>query len=125
MKKEKLYEILEENVSELHSVVSSINCFNGSLEFLEAIPMDELDGYLEGYTPTDIINKMFYGNFNPMHEYFRFNAYANLESFTSWDLEKEYKTYLQEIVNAIYDTDMLEEVLSYLGIEDDEDDEEE
>ena len=41
---------------------------------------DELDELLEGRTPTDILLRGFYGDFNPRQAFFWFNGYGNLES---------------------------------------------
>ena len=107
------------NMEVTMDLVNQLNSWNGCLKFLEVIDMEELDFHLEGLTPTEIVNKMFFGDFNPNEDYFRFNAYANLESFDAWDLEEEYKTYIDKIVDAllnnignitVYD-DELEELL--------------
>lgn len=42
--------------------------------------MDEFDDIMCNSTPTDIANRIFYGDFKPCHEYFSFNGYANLVS---------------------------------------------
>ena len=107
------------NMEVTRDVVNELNSWNGCLDFLEAIDMEELDLYLEGLTPTEIANRIFFGDFNPNDDYFRFNAYANLESFDAWDLEEEYKTYIDEIIEALLDNignitvddDELEELL--------------
>lgn len=44
--------------------------------------MDDFDEIMGGESPLEIARKCFYGHeFNPNHDYFRFNGYANLESF--------------------------------------------
>ena len=42
--------------------------------------MYELDDILEGRTPTDILLRGFYGDFNPRHDLFWFNGRGNLKS---------------------------------------------
>lgn len=43
--------------------------------------MDEFDEIMGGMTPLEIAQRIFYGHeFNPNHDYFWFNGYANLES---------------------------------------------
>ena len=95
---------LLENMEEVQGIVAEINSWNGSLEHLEFLDMEELDIYLEGLTPTEILNKMYYVKFNPNDEYFKFNGYANLESFNSWEIEEEYKTYINDIVEALMES---------------------
>lgn len=46
----------------------------------EIIDMERFDEICEGMTPIDIVNHIFYGDFNPNHNYFRYNGYANFES---------------------------------------------
>ena len=46
----------------------------------EIIEMERFDEICEGMTPSDIANHIFYGDFNPNHNYFRYNGYANFES---------------------------------------------
>ena len=91
------------NMEALREVVAELNSWNSCLDYLEVFDMEELDDALEGYTPTEVANKIFYGNFNPNDNYVRFNAYANLESFNEWELEDEYKHYIDEIVEALLD----------------------
>lgn len=44
--------------------------------------MDEFDEIMGNMLPLDIVRAAYYGHeFNPTHDYFRFNGYANLESF--------------------------------------------
>ena len=91
------------NKTELFEVVSQINSYDSSLQHLEFLDMEDLDMYLDGLTPTDIANRIFFGDFNPNHEYFRFNGYENLESFDEWELNKELFDNIDEIIERIVD----------------------
>ena len=91
------------NKTELFEIVSQINSYDSSLQHLEFLYMEDLDMYLDGLTPTDIANKIFFGDFNPNHEYFRFNGYENLESFNEWELNKELFDNIDEIIERIID----------------------
>ena len=42
--------------------------------------IEEFDEIMDGENATTIANKIFYGDFNPNHNYFCFNGYANLKS---------------------------------------------
>ena len=46
----------------------------------EIFDMNEFDEIMCASTPTDIAQKIFYGNFRPNDSYFRFDGCANLES---------------------------------------------
>ena len=91
------------NKTELFEIVSQINSYDSSLQHLDFLYMEDLDIYLDGLTPTDIANKIFFGDFNPNHEYFRFNGYENLESFDEWELNKELFDNIDEIIERIID----------------------
>ena len=91
------------NKTELFEIVSQINSYDSSLQHLEFLYMEDLDIYLDGLTPTDIANKIFFGDFNPNHEYFKFNGYENLESFDEWELNKELFDNIDEIIERIVD----------------------
>ena len=91
------------NKTELFEIVSQINSYDSSLQHLDFLYMEDLDMYLDGLTPTDIANKIFFGDFNPNHKYFRFNGYENLESFDEWELNKELFDNINEIIERIID----------------------
>lgn len=42
--------------------------------------MEEFDEICGGMTPSEIASKTFYGDFNPYHDYFTFDGYANFKS---------------------------------------------
>ncbi len=111
-------------------LVNEVNSWNCSLEYLQTFSMDEFDGLLEGYTPSEIANRIYFGNFNPNHEFFRFNAYANLESLDEYELMNEIKENALEIAKRtveLYEEGKLDylqdEVMEIL--EDQEEEEEE
>ena len=128
--KNEIKNYLLNNMEVTREVVNELNCWDGCLDFLEVLYMENLDYYLEGYRPSDILNLMFYGDFNPNDSYFRFNAYGNLESFNDWDLEEEYKMYMDEIIEAllnnmddieIYDNELKDLLIKYRFDIDEED----
>lgn len=46
----------------------------------EIIDMERFDEICDGMKPIDIALKIFYGDFNPNHDYFHYNGYGNFES---------------------------------------------
>ena len=78
-------------------LVNDVNSWDDSLEYLQVFNMEDFDEIMEGYEPLEIANRIYFGDFNPNHEYFRFNGYANLESLNEYDLEDEIKDYASEI----------------------------
>lgn len=93
---EKLVSIVNSDM--LMAMVQEVNSWDSSLDYLDFIDMGLLDDYLGEYTPTEIANKIHYGDFNPYHEYFRFDAYGNLESFQDWNVEEDLNWYKTDIV---------------------------
>ena len=82
-KKQKIVDYIndmnEAEMVELHnSYCDAANCMDGYIYSTE-----ELNEVLEGRTPVDILQRAFYGRFNPNDAFFWFNGYANLES-ASW-----------------------------------------
>ena len=63
--------------------------------------MDEFDEIMSGMSPSDIATKIFYGDFRPNDNYFKFDGYANLESFDYISDEVD----LEEIADYIVDND--------------------
>lgn len=41
-------------------------------------PMDDFDDLMSSLTPSELSYRIFYGEFNPNHNYFWFNGYGNL-----------------------------------------------
>ena len=100
--KEKIIEGLEElGTDELLSLCREINSYDGNLDQFDIFEMDEFDEMLEGKTPTEIVNRVLYGDFNSTDDYFRFNGYCNLESLSYADIEEELDSYLGEIAGCI------------------------
>ena len=65
--------------------------------------MDDLNDVLCDTKPDEVARLIFYGDFNPNHEYFVFNGYGNLESFNEWQVN-EY-VFISDIVRHIIERD--------------------
>lgn len=61
--------------------------------------MDMFDEMCDGMTPTDIAQRIFFGDFNPNHNYFKYNGYANFES---GDFPRDWID-ISDIANYMYD----------------------
>ena len=101
--REKLENMLLSDMDIVADIVREVNSYSGSLEFLEVHDMEEFDWIAEGYSPSEIANMIHYGNFSPVDPVFRFDGYGNLESLSSWEVEDEYRTYIDEIIDALLD----------------------
>ena len=90
------------HVNEIGEIVSEINSIDNSLEYLEYWDNDEEFFNTFFYNnPAEAVRASYYGNYNYCDDFVRFNGYANLESFNDWELEKEYKEYIDEIVKSL------------------------
>ena len=116
------------NTGDCLEVIREVNCYNGALDNLDFLYMEDLDMYLEGLTPTEIAQKIHYGDFNPNHDYFMFNAYANLVSYDYYEMKEEIADYIEEVVECIMEyghkLDLPSEIEDILAEEEEEEEEE-
>ena len=99
---EEIKNYLLNHVDEIGDIIIEINSIDGSLDFLEYWNND--DEFFNTFfynNPTEAVRSAYYGDYNYCDDYVRFNGYGNLESFNDYDLEKEYKEYINQIVNAL------------------------
>lgn len=90
----------------------------------EIIEMERFDEICEGMTPSDIARSIFYGDFNPNHEYFHFNGYGNFESTgypTDWIYPGDIA---REVVDreCSFENDEIQEEIDSWGEDEDEED---
>ena len=99
---EEIKDYLLNHVDEIGDIIIEINSIDSSLDFLEYFDNDEefFNTYFYN-NPTEAVRSAYYGDYNYCDKYVRFNGYGNLESFNDYDLEKESKEYINEIVNAL------------------------
>ena len=95
VKNELVNELDSQQLSQLMTVV---NDFNDYFEDQMWISMDCFDDYLSELTPLEIASRVAFGNFDPSHDYFRFDIYGNLESTTEWDAERDILDSADEII---------------------------
>ena len=128
---EKIKNYLLEDIDELCDVVREINCYNGSLDYLEVYENDEYF-FNDFFTnPYDVLQKTYYGNYDFNDYYVRFDDYGNLESLSQWEYEEELRDCIDEIVENLLDiyyniciSDRLEELIEEYEEEKEEEEEE-
>ena len=87
--------------------MNSWNCFNTltrmtGFEDTVYYDMASFDEFLDGYTPLEIAQMIFFGgDFNPNHDFFRFNVYGNLESANWRDVEAEAEDLKDDIIDHL------------------------
>lgn len=110
--------------SELAELMQYMNSYDGCFEESTYYDMDSFDDFLDGYTPSEIARMIFFGgDFNPNDEYFRFNAYGNLESANWGDVAAVAEDLVDDILDHLvnnYDGDTLWSDLSYMVDADDD-----
>lgn len=87
---------------DLTQLLQHMNSYDGCFEEAIYYDMDEFDEFLSNHTPMEIAQMIFYGGeFNPNDEYFRFNAYGNLESANWGDVVAEAEDLEEDIINYL------------------------
>lgn len=89
----------------LRTLVNDINAWDGSLDNLQYYTMDEFDELMTGYTPMEIAQLVSYGDFSPCDEYYGFDGYGNLKSYSDYELDKEIDMYKDDIVDCLMSFD--------------------
>ena len=97
----KMEKILKNDMHLTMDIVGQLNGLNGSFDTYTLYDMDDFDMVMEGYTPTEVVQRTFFGDFNPNGDYFFFNGYANLESIYEWEMEDHFEMIIDEIIDSM------------------------
>lgn len=104
-----LKEMLLADLERLVELVSTINSYNGSLENLELYDVDMFDELMGEYVRSEgawqLACRVAFGKFNPspLSDYFGFDGYGNLVSYSRYEYERMLKDSIDEIVEATED----------------------
>lgn len=97
------------NGDDLTYLLQHMNGYDGCFDDCVYYDMDEFDELMSNYTPMEIAQMIFYGeDFNPNNDYFRFNAYGNLESADWQDIVSDAEDLVDDIIDHLihlYDGD--------------------
>ena len=90
------------HIDEIGGIVSEINSFDNSLEYLEYYENNEefFDTFFYN-NPMEAVRSSFYGDYHYCDNYVKFDGYGNLKSVNDYELENEYKDYIDDIVKSI------------------------
>ena len=97
----KIEKILRSDMHLTMDIVGQLNSLNGSFETYALYDMDDFNEIMEGYTPTELAERIFFGDFNINDDYFYFNGYGNLESITEYDMEGHFEMIIDEVVDSM------------------------
>ena len=86
----KMIEYFEDHQDEFADVIETLDDYTGYLGDDRWYSMYDFDEMFSSTSPSDLANMIYFGDFNPNHDYFRFNGYGNLES-------SDYKDYSDHI----------------------------
>ena len=102
---EKMESYLKDNIEEARDIVAQANSWDGSLEELAVYDMNEFDDIIEAIdlSPTELICKVQYGDFNPNDDYFAFDSLENLVSYQEYEYEELIRENIAEIVERYID----------------------
>lgn len=107
----KILAYFEDNEEIFERCIEDLDSYNGYLGEDRYYEMDQLNGFYQGISPLDLLQRVYYGRdddtwttdasgnkiygeFNPNREYFYYNGYGNLVSSDY----KDYSSYLGESV---------------------------
>ena len=102
---EKMESYLRDNVEEARDIVAQANSWDGSLEELAVYSMDEFDNIIGclDLSPTELIDKVQYGDFTTNNDYFKFDSLENLVSYSEYEYEELIRENIAEIVERYID----------------------
>ena len=101
MTREQAIRTYVENISkgELVKLLQRMNAYDGCFDDCVYYDMDEFDDLMSNYSPMEIAQMICFGDyFDPNDDYFRFNAYGNLESADWNDVEAEAEDLVDDII---------------------------
>lgn len=82
---------IDEELEVTIDMLSDYNEYLSEQGFETYFEMSELDEILSGFSPLEIIQKTYFGNFNYSDDYCKFNSYENIDSFLDWQIVQEIK----------------------------------
>ena len=99
---EEIKDYLLNHVDEIGDIIIEINSIDSSLDFLEYWNNDEefFNTFFPN-NPTEAVRSAYYGDYNYCDDYVKFDGYGNLKSVDDYELEKEYKYYIDDITNGL------------------------
>lgn len=101
IKEQKLYGVVKGE--ELADMVRDVASYNGHLADYEVYEMDMLPEFMGNDDILNILNRAYYGDFRPYDDYFNFNAYGNLMSYSEYDYYYELEKHDTEIIDEFID----------------------
>lgn len=90
------------NSEDLVMLINHMNSYDGCFEDQQWYDMDEFNEFLSNHTLYEIAQMIFYGDdFNPNHDFFRVNAYGNLESDDWYGVKAEAEDLVDDVIEHL------------------------
>lgn len=86
---------------DLAYLIQHMNSYDGCFEESTYYDMDEFDEFMSNYTPSELAQMMWFGDFNPNKGYWRFDGYDNLVSLDWKDIVDEVESLESDIINHL------------------------
>ena len=87
---------------DLAVLLQHMNDYDGCFEDCVYYDMEDFDGFLSSRTPMEIAQMVYFGvDFDPNDDYFRFNAYGNLESANWCDVVDAAEDLVYDIIGHL------------------------
>ena len=82
-------------------LLQHMSAYDGCFEDAIYYDMDEFDDFMSNYTPMEIAQMIYFGEFNPNDYYFHFNGYGNLESANWHDVVVDAEDLKDDIIDHL------------------------
>ena len=111
-------QLRELDVEVLKQLVDEMNSWDGYNEYLHFYEMGEINEFYYSVEPLEVLIRAHFGDFNPMDDYFNFNGYGNLVSYSEYDMYAEIEKYRDEIIEdaLIYHDDGHIDLYDYIEV---------
>ena len=99
---ENIKDYLLNHVDEIRDIISQINSIDNSLDYLEYYENNEEFFNTFFYNnPMEAVRSSYYGDYNYCDKYVKFDGYGNLKSVDDYELENEYRYYIDDITKSL------------------------
>lgn len=99
---ENIKNYLLNHIDEIGGIVSEINSIDNSLDYLEYFENNEEFFNTFFYNnPMEAVRSSFYGDYHFCDNWVKFDGYENLKSINDYELEKQYKYYIDDITKSL------------------------
>ena len=86
---------------DLTQLLQHMNAYDGCFEEATYYDMDEFDEFMSNYTPSELAQMMWFGDFNPNKDYWRFDGYGNLVSLDWEDIVDDAESLESDIIDHL------------------------